>query len=65
MNIACKSTQTAERIKRFLRLQIVLEPLNNNKKKHNEFFIIIRCKCFLLFIDQEPTTWPVNMTAYK
>ena len=29
---------------------------NNNKIKQ----IIIRCKCFFLFIGREPTTWPAN-----
>ena len=34
MNIVCRSTQNAVRIKCFLRLHIVIKPLNN-KKKHN------------------------------
>ena len=32
MDIACKSTQNAARIKRFLRLHIVTEPLNKKNK---------------------------------
>ena len=31
INIACRSTQNAARIKRFLRLHIVIKPLNNKK----------------------------------
>ena len=41
MNIACRSTQNAARIKHFLRLHIAITLLNNNKKKHN-FFIMLK-----------------------
>ena len=27
---------------------------------HDALIIIIRCKCFFLFIGREPTTWPTN-----
>ena len=37
MNIACRSTQNAARIKRFLRLHIVIKPLNT--KKHSKFLL--------------------------
>ena len=40
VNIACRSTQNAARIKRFLRLHIVIKPLH--KKKHNKFHIILK-----------------------
>ena len=46
MNIACRSALNTARIKRFLRLYIVIKPLNKknkkNKKKHNEFFIMLK-----------------------
>ena len=38
MNIACRSTENAARIKRFLRLHIVIKPLIKNK--HNKSFIM-------------------------
>ena len=41
MNIACRSTQNAARIKRFLRLHIVIKPLNKNNK-HAVFFIMLK-----------------------
>ena len=40
MNIACRSTQNAARIKRFLRLHIVIKPLN--PKNHSKFFIMLK-----------------------
>ena len=40
--IACRSTQNAARIKSFLRLCIVIQPLNNQKNKHNKFFITLK-----------------------
>ena len=40
MNIAYRSTQNAARIKRFLRLHIVIKPLNT--KKHSKFFIMLK-----------------------
>ena len=45
MNIACRSTQNAARIKRFLRLHIVIKPLNK-KNKHNKFFIMLKRNSF-------------------
>ena len=45
MNIACRSTQNAARIKRFLKLHIVIKPLNK-KNKHNKFFIILKRNSF-------------------
>ena len=45
INIACRSTQNAERIKRFLRLHIVIKPLNK-KNKHNKFFIMLKRNSF-------------------
>ena len=44
MNIACRSTQNAERIKRFLRLHIVIKPLIKNK--HNKSFIMWKRNSF-------------------
>ena len=44
MNIACRSTQNATRIKRFLRLHIVIKPLKKNK--HNKFFIMLKHNSF-------------------
>ena len=44
-NIACRSTQNAARIKRFLRLRIVIKPLNK-KNKHNKFFIMLKRNSF-------------------
>ena len=41
MNIACRSTQNAERIKRFL----VIKPLIK-KNKHNKFFIMLKRNSF-------------------
>ena len=41
MNTACRSTQNAARIKRFLRLHIVIKALNK-KNKHNKFFIMLK-----------------------
>ena len=41
MNFACRSTQNAARIKCFLRLHIVIKPLNDNKK-NNKFFIMLK-----------------------
>ena len=43
MNIACRSTQNAARIKRFLRLHIVIKSLNKNK--HNKFFVMLKRNC--------------------
>ena len=45
MNIACRSTQNAARIKRFLRLHIVIKPFNK-KNKHNKFFIMLKRNSF-------------------
>ena len=45
INIACRSTQNAARIKRFLRLHIVIKPLNK-KNKHNKFFIMLKRNSF-------------------
>ena len=42
MNIACRSTQNAARIKRLLSLRIVIKPLNK-KNEHNKFFIMLKC----------------------
>ena len=42
---ACRSTQNAARIKRFLRLQIVIKPWNK-KKKRNKFFIMLKRNSF-------------------
>ena len=44
MNIACRSTQNAARIKRFLRLHIVIQPLIKNK--HNKSFIMWKRNSF-------------------
>ena len=41
MNIACRSTQNAARIKRFLGLHIVIKPLIK-KNKHNRFYIMLK-----------------------
>ena len=41
MNITCRSTQNASRIKRFSRLHIVIKALNK-KNKHNKFFIMLK-----------------------
>ena len=45
INIACRSTQNAERIKRFLRLHIVIKTLNK-KNKHNKCFIMLKRNSF-------------------
>ena len=45
INIACRSTQNVKRIKRFLRLHIVIKPLNK-KNKHNKFFIMLKRNSF-------------------
>ena len=45
INIACRSTQNVERIKRFLRLHIVIKSLNK-KNKHNKFFIMLKRNSF-------------------
>ena len=44
MNIACRSTQNAARIKRLLKLHIVIKPLNK-KNKHNKFLIMLKRYC--------------------
>ena len=46
MNIACRCTQNAARIKRFLRLRILIKQLNNNKNKYNKFFIMLKRNSF-------------------
>ena len=45
MNIARRSTQNTARIKRFLRLHIVIKPLNK-KDKHSKFFIMLKRNSF-------------------
>ena len=45
MNIACRSTQNAARIKRFLRLHIFIKPLNK-KNKRSKFFIMLKRNSF-------------------
>ena len=45
INNACRSTQNAARIKRFLRLHIVIKPFNK-KNKHNKFFIMLKRNSF-------------------
>ena len=45
INIAWRSTQNAARIKRFLRLHIVIKPLDK-KNKHNKFFIMLKRNSF-------------------
>ena len=45
INTACRSIQNAARIKRFLRLHIVIKPLNK-KNKHNKFFIMLKRNSF-------------------
>ena len=42
--MACRSTQNAERIKRFLRLHIVIKPLIKNRL--NKFFITLKRNSF-------------------
>ena len=44
INIACRSTQNAERIKRFLRLHIVIKPLRKNRL--NKLFITLKRNSF-------------------
>ena len=44
INIACRSTQNAKRIKRFLRLHIVIKPLIKNRL--NKFFITLKRNSF-------------------
>ena len=44
MNIACRSTQNAARIKHLLKLHIVIKPLNK-KNKHNKFLIMLKRYC--------------------
>ena len=46
INIACRCTQNAARIKRFLRLRILIKQLNNNKNKYNKFFIMLKRNSF-------------------
>ena len=45
ISIACRSTQNTARIKRFLRLHIVIKPLNK-KNKHTEFFFLLKRNSF-------------------
>ena len=47
--IACRSTQNAARTKRFLRLHIVIKPLNKNNK-HDVFFIMLKRNSINTFI---------------
>ena len=49
INIVCRSTQNAARIKRFLRLHILIKPLNK-KNKHNKFFIMLK-RTLLVFTE--------------
>ena len=61
MNIACRSTQNAARIKRFLRLHIVIKPLIKNK--HNKSFIMWKRNSFKISLQiwrlsKVRTSWP-------
>ena len=47
MNIACRSSQKAPRIKRFWRLHIVIKP--SNKNRHNKFFTMLKRITLLIF----------------
>ena len=42
MNIACRSTQNAARIKRFLRLHIVIKPLNKKINIINANLVLVK-----------------------
>ena len=61
MNIACRSTQNAARIKRFLRLHIVIKPLIKNRL--NKFFITLKRNSFKISsqiwrLSKVRTGWP-------
>ena len=64
MNIACRSTQNVARIKCFLRLYIVIKPLN---KKNNKFFIMLKCNSINIHSNtlQLATGWPLCRWFWK
>ena len=62
INNACRSTQNAARIKRFLRLHIDIKPFNK-KNKHNKFFIMLKRNSFnvplsIWRLSKVRTGWP-------
>ena len=61
MNIACRSTQNAKRLKRFLRLPIVIKPLIKNRL--NKFLITLKGNSFKIssqiwHLSKVRTGWP-------
>ena len=63
MNIACRSTQNAARIKRFLRLRIVIKPLNKKINRINSS--LYWSVTLLMFIQKLITARTANLVLVK
>ena len=77
LNLTCRSTQKAAHIKRFLRLQIVIKPVDEKTNKMYSFNITLKCNAINVHWNTRPqitlqiwclvkvrTSWPVLLKAY-